>query len=145
GMSHGDGTALFNLFLEDGHTATPASQYIAKTHRNKTRLAAPSLHGLNNHISHPIRGSHDDSGVHCFVGRDHYETLCFESNCSLCNITSSKYIIRDSFFGIGFHERNVLMSCGMKYYVGTVSGKNLFNPLTITNVGDHRYHSDVRE
>ena len=128
-MRNRNRTAILDLFLETGNHRTVAAQDIAKTGGDELGLAGyfalldGSIEALYIDFGQALATAHDVGGVHGLVGTYHHKLLDAVLHSDIGHIARTIYIDTDGFARIFFHQRDMLIGCGMEHYLGMVGAE----------------------
>ena len=139
-VGDGDGAALLNLLLEQGHHGAIGAQHVAEPHGAELGLGI--LPALENHLTEPLGSAHEVGGIHRLVGGNHHELLCAVLLCSPHHMVGAENVVLHRFGGAFLHEGHVLMGRRMEHHLGTVIVKELVNPLLFPDGGN--LHPEVQ-
>ena len=133
-VGDGDGAALLNLLLEQGHHGAVGAQHIAEPHG--TELGLGILPALENHLTEPLGGAHEVGGVYRLVGGNHHKFLRAVLLRCPHHMIGAEDVVLHCLRGAFFHEGHMLVGRRVEHHLGTVIVKELVNPLLFPDGGN---------
>src|SRR5205085_2192757 len=98
---------------------------------------------LHDQLGHPLRRSHDACWPYRLVGRNENKMLACRLQSCVGDVQRTENVISDRFNNVLLHQRDMLMSGGVKYGVRPMLSENRRDPLAIAHIGDYWRHGDV--
>ena len=142
-MSDCNRSAFLNLFPEQRHYASVASQDVSKTYCYIFRIGV-LIESLDDHFADSFGRTHNIGRSYGFVRRNQHHTFCAYGTRFFCHVNGSKYIILNGVAWAVFHQRHMFMGCRMEYNFRTVFCENIMNSLTVLYRNDENHHIQLR-
>src|SRR5699024_6208425 len=143
GVSHGERTTVLYLLLKPRNHRTVAAQHIAETggHEFGAALYLTITHGttqtLNVNLSQTLGTAHYIRRIHGLVCRNHYHFLRTVRYGHVGHLARTGNIHQDGLAGILLHQRDVLVSGGVEYYLRMVKLKDHTHTFLHTHIAYH--------
>ena len=92
---------------------------------------------LHDHLGNPFGGAHHAGGTHRLVRRDQHEMLGVVIHCTADHVLSPEHVVRYRIGYVVFHQRHVLVRCGVEHGVRAVPSENAADTRRVPHIRDH--------
>ena len=135
-VGDGDRSAPLDLFLEERHDATTATEDVSKPHSAKNGLAAGRIgrHGLQVALGDALGGPHDTRRIDGLVGGNQHEGRGPMGNSDLDQIPRAHDIVEHGFVDVPLHQRHVLVRCGVEDHPRPVAPEHLIKLVPVFDI-----------
>ena len=137
-MGYGHRAAGCDLLFEQRNHAAVGTQYVTETHRHEFCLIM-SVESLHDHLTDTLAGAHDIGGIYRLVGGDHDKFFCTVLGSRHGGLPGAEHIVLHSLVRAVFHQRHMLVGCGMIYDIRLMGFKNRIDPVGIADTADEHH------
>lgn len=136
GVGDGDGSAVFDLFAEDGDDAAVGAEHVAEADGAEFGVGVLRVQVPDIEFGDAFGGTHDAGGVDGLVGGDQNEGVGFEFCGQIGHVLRSADVVFDGFAWVLLHHGNVFVGGGVDDDFGAVCGKDFAHALAVGDAGD---------
>ena len=142
----GDGhrTALRDLLLEERDDGAVGAEDVTEADRDEVGLRVLPVHHLDDHLTDPLRGTHDVRRVHGLIGGDQDEALHAGVGCGTGGLEGAHDVVLDRFVRAHLHERYVLMRRRMEDHVRLILLHHAADAVRVPAGADERHEVQLR-
>ena len=131
-------TAGGDLPPEQRDHAAPAAEDVAEPDGGKSGVLMAAVHVLDEQLGNPFGRSHDAGRVNRLVGRNHDESFGPMATGGFRHCFRTEHIVLHRFRRLRFHQRHMLVGCGMEYNLRPKTFEYLADSHGIAHIGNDR-------
>ena len=142
----GDGhrTALRDLLLEERDDGAVGAEDITEANRDEVGLRVLPVHHLDDHLTDPLRGTHDVRRVYGLIRGDQDEALHASVGCGTGGLEGAHNVVLDCFVRAHLHERYVLVRGCMEDHIRLILLHHTADTVRVSAGADERHEVQLR-
>lgn len=142
----GDGyrTALRDLLLEERDDGAVGAEDVTEADSDEVGLRVLPVHHLDDHLTDPLRGTHDVRRVHGLIGGDQDEALHAGVGRGTGGLEGAHHVVLDCFVRAHLHQRYVLMCGRMEDHVRLILLHHAADSVRVPARSDERHEVQLR-